>query len=52
MNATDKKVLAEYKEDIAAIAEQARIEFEENIRREWAQANGNDSGFDPYWNLD
>ena len=52
MNAADKKALAEYKEDTAAIAEQARIESKENIRREWAQANGNDSGFDPYWNLD
>jgi hypothetical protein len=52
MNATDRKALTEYKEDIAAIAEQARFESEQNIRREWAQANGNDSGFDPYWNLD
>jgi hypothetical protein len=52
MNAADKKALAEYKEDIAAIADQARFESAENVRREWAQANGNDSGFDPYWNLD
>jgi hypothetical protein len=51
MNAADKKDLADYKEDMAAIAEKARFESEENIRREWAQANGNDSGFDPYWNL-
>ena len=29
----------------------ARFEADENTRREWAQANGNDSGFDPYWNL-
>ena len=52
MNAADKKALAEYKEDIAAITEQARFESAANVRREWAQANGNDSGFDPYWNLD
>jgi hypothetical protein len=52
MNASDKKDLADYREDIAAIAERARFEADENIRREWAQANGNDSGFDPYCNLD
>jgi hypothetical protein len=52
MNASDKKALSEYKEDAAAIAEQARFESAQNMRREWAQANGNDSGFDPYWNLD
>ena len=52
MNAADKKALAEYKEDMAAIEEQARFESEQNIRRQWAQANGDDSGFDPYWNLD
>ena len=52
MNATDKKTLAEYKEDMEVIAEQACFERQENARREWAQANGNDSGFDPYWHLD
>jgi len=52
MNANDRKDLAEYKEDLAVINQKARIEHEENIRREWAQKNGNDSGFDPYWNLD
>ena len=51
MNAADKKDLMDYKKDMAAIAERARFETEENIRRERAQANGNDSGFDPYWNL-
>ena len=51
MNAADKKALTEYKEDMAAIAARARFEADENICREWAQANGNDSGFDPYWNL-
>ena len=52
MNSTDKKALADYKDDMAAIAEQARSDAEEDARRVWAQANGNDSGFDPYWNLD
>jgi hypothetical protein len=52
MNASDRKELANYKEDIAAITEQARLDLQETIRREWSQANGNDSGFDPYWNLD
>jgi hypothetical protein len=52
MNANDKKDLTEYKEDIEVMAEKARIESNENFRREWAQKNGNDSGFDPYWNLD
>lgn len=52
MNKTEKKVMAEYKEDVAVIAEQKRKEAAENDRREWAQRNGNDSGFDPYWNLD
>ena len=52
MNVLDRKTLTEYKEDIAAIAEKARIEGEENARRDWSQKHGNDSGFDPYWNLD
>ena len=52
MRAAEKKELANYKEDIAAIKEQANFEFKEIIRREWAQSNGNDSGFDPYWHLD
>jgi hypothetical protein len=52
MNQTDKKALAEYNEDMAVIAEKARRDAEEDVRREWAQRNGNDSGFDPYWNLD
>lgn len=47
-----KKELTEYKEDMVAIAEKTRFGAEENIRREWAQVNGNDSGFDPYWNLE
>ena len=52
MKATEKKEFANYKEDMAAIEEKARFESAENARREWAQVNGNDSGFDPYWNLD
>lgn len=52
MNTSDRKELANYKEDIASIADQAQFDLQETIRCEWAQANGNDSGFDPYWNLD
>ena len=52
MNTRDRTELAEFKEDMAAMAEKARIDSENNIRREFAQKNGNDSGFDPYWNLD
>jgi hypothetical protein len=52
MNANDRKDLAEFKEDLAAIAEKARIDFENNMRYTWSQKNGNDSGYDPYWNLD
>ena len=40
-----------YYEDKAAEAEVARIEAAEEARRNWAQRNGNDSGFDPYWDL-
>lgn len=52
MNKADKEALAEYRADMAVIAEQASTEAAENERREWAQRNGNDSGFDPYWNID
>ncbi len=52
MNAIEKKELIDYKNDISAEKEKARFELQEAIRREWAQVNGNDSGFDPYWNLD
>ena len=52
MNKADKKIAAEYKEDMAIIAEAERREAQEEERRQWAQRNGNDSGFDPYWNLD
>jgi hypothetical protein len=37
-----------YREDIANQAEKARIAKAEEARIRWAQANGNDSGFDPY----
>ncbi len=52
MNASDKKALKEFQEDMAVIAKKEAEEVQEDIRREWAQRNGNDSGFDPYWNLD
>ncbi len=52
MNAKDKKTLQEYKIDMEAIAEDACFENQENARRAWAQKNGNDSGFDPYWNIE
>ena len=51
MNAADKKEFAAYTADMKAIKEQAEAEHKEDIRREFAQKNGNDSGFDPYWNL-
>ena len=37
-----------YREDLAAIREAERVEIQEMVRREWAQKNGNDSGYDPY----
>lgn len=52
MNKADKKELANFNEDMLAIAEQERRETAEDERRVFAQRNGNDSGFDPYWNLD
>lgn len=48
MNETDKKAFEEYKADMQAEADQAEFELAEDRRREWAQRNGNDSGFDPY----
>lgn len=52
MNKADKNALADYIEDMAEIAEQDRFERKENARRLWSQRNGNDSGFDPYWNVE
>jgi len=52
MNARDTKTFQEYKIDMEAIAEDIRFENQENARKSWAQANGNDSGFDPYWNIE
>lgn len=42
---------AAYREDVAAMREEARIVALEEERIQWAQNNGNDSGFDPYWAL-
>lgn len=42
---------AAYREDVAAQREEERMEALEETRRQWAQRNGNDSGFDPYWYL-
>lgn len=39
---------AAYREDIAAQREEERITDLEANRINWAQRNGNDSGFDPY----
>lgn len=51
MNKTDKKALKEYKEDIQQILENEEYERQEQQRIQFAQKNGNDSGFDPYWNM-
>lgn len=40
-----------YYEDMAAAKEAARIEAAEAARISWAQRYGNDSGFDPYWDI-
>ena len=37
-----------YYADMAALKEEARLAALEEARISWAQANGNDSGFDPY----
>lgn len=42
---------ANYREDMVSEREAERAALEDAARREWAQANGNDSGYDPYWNL-
>lgn len=52
MNKQDKAELAEFIIDQKALAEKEAFEAQEDERRVWAQNNGNDSGFDPYWNLD
>jgi len=39
---------AAYREDVAAQREADRIAAIEADRFNWAQRNGNDSGFDPY----
>lgn len=51
MNKADKKAFEEYKEDMRQEALMAEWEVREQQRREWAQLNGNDSGFDPYWDV-
>lgn len=42
------KEAANYREDMAQESEERRVAVAEDRRREWAQRNGNDSGFDPY----
>ena len=51
MNATDKKVFLEMREDARRDAERAERDANEARRISWAQANGNDSGYDPYYYL-
>lgn len=51
MNKADKKTFEEYKEDLQQEKLASEWEVKEQQRREWAQNNGNDSGFDPYWNM-
>lgn len=52
MNAADKKAEEDFMNDMADAAEKEYASIVEDQRREFAQRNGNDSGFDPYWNLD
>ena len=44
----EKQEFKNYIEDMKAEKEIERLEREEIRRREWAQQNGNDSGYDPY----
>lgn len=37
-----------YIEDMAQQREEARIALDEQVRIDWAQSHGNDSGFDRY----
>ena len=48
MNATDKMIATEMREDRKAEANRAEFESSEERRMVWAQKNGNDSGYDPY----
>jgi hypothetical protein len=52
MNKADKAVMQAHREDLAQEREDLRAEQAEDRRRQWAQSHGNDSGFDPYWNIE
>lgn len=47
----DKQAFKDYQEDMQAERERQAQEEKEEHRRNWAQRNGNDSGYDPYWYL-
>lgn len=51
MNKADKKEMDAYAQDMQRIKDLEEIEAKEDLRREFAQQNGNDSGYDPYWHL-
>ena len=51
MNKVDRKAMQEYKEDLAQEKTNEEYEKQEQRRIEWSQRHGNDSGFDPYWNM-
>ena len=44
----DAGMISDHRKDQARELENERAAINEMIRREWAQINGNDSGFDPY----
>ncbi len=52
MNKADRAVMQAHREDLAQEREDLRAEQAEDRRRQWAQSHGNDSGFDPYWNIE
>lgn len=51
MNSNDRAVMQAHREDLAQEREDLRAEQAEDLRRQWAQRHGNDSGYDPQWNI-
>lgn len=50
-NHDDAQELRNYRDDIRAQDEDARMAWREILWRENAQKYGSDVGYDPYWNL-
>lgn len=51
MNRNDRAVMQAHREDLAQEREDLRAEHAEDLRRQWAQRHGNDSGYEPQWNI-